>query len=106
MTQAGTAVILGTNNSTVLLTNTTVSGGTLTTTKGGAIASGPGGATLADVTISTGSTYTTTDNMNTTLGGTIVNKGTLALNSQGNGTELRTQAGATLTLTGGGTVQL
>src|SRR5262249_35602161 len=63
--------------------------------------------TLNGVTISSGSTYTLPNNTTTLLQGTITNNGLIQLNSVGNATDLQIGgSGATVTLTGGGTVNM
>ncbi len=84
--------------------SSTITGGTLTTASGGAMTSN--GSTLSGLTISAGSTVTTPDNTNTTLTGSITDKGTIALNSAGNTTSLILNGGAAVELTGGGSITM
>ncbi len=113
VTQAATGLILAdgsvtangnTTPSTVTLTNSSVSAGTLTTRNGGLLQTA-GTNSLNNVTLSTGSTLTANDQTTTYLGGTLNNQGTVNLNSF-YGSELRVGAGATTTLTGGGTISI
>jgi fibronectin-binding autotransporter adhesin len=82
----------------------TITGGTLTTTSGGAMYSD--NSTLSGLTISTGSTVTTSDNQTTTLTGIITNKGTIVLNSVGDNTNLVLSGGAAVELTSGSSISL
>jgi hypothetical protein len=107
-TQSGIGTIAASGSgSTVQLVNSTIVGGTLTTTSGGVIESTSAGAneTLDNVTISTGSTFTAADGSVTTLEGTITNDGTIAVEAV-RVTQLQIFAGSTVTLTGGGMVNL
>ena len=82
----------------------TITGGTLNTVNGGVFES-TGNATLQGVTISANSTYTASDNLTTTLLGTIDNVGEIELIG-GNGQAGYLLIGNPVTLTGGGTVLL
>ena len=102
--------------SSVLIQNSNIVGGALTTTGGGTIGQGNSswvlldgltqvGSTPAGVTISNGTTWNTGHNSTTYVQGSIVNKGTIALNAGGyNNSYLQLQANTTLS--GGGTVTL
>jgi hypothetical protein len=84
-----------------------VIGGTLTEANGAVLESAGGTSdTIANVTLTAGSTFTGVDNSVTYLQGTIVYDGTIALDPTGDGTELRLPGGTTTTLTGGGIVSL
>jgi hypothetical protein len=103
----GTLLATGAGSYIVLYNNVTVSGGTFITNGGGSIYTQSGyTAILSNVTIAAGSNYDGLNNSTTYLEGTIDNLGTLAFKSTGNNTELRVAGGQTLTLTGGGTVDL
>ncbi len=95
--------------STVELVNATVQGGTLNNTGGGTFATvstaALDGSTQGALTISTGSTYTASNNATTYLYGSIVNKGLIQLNG-GNGQNGNIAIGDAVTLSGGGTVTL
>jgi hypothetical protein len=104
-TETGVGAILATGtNSVVSLENSvTINGGPLTASGGGLIQVPSGlAATLNGVTLS--GPYAIQNNSTTTVSGTLTNKGTVQLNSAGNGTELRLNGN--VTLTGGGTVNL
>ena len=68
--------------STVEMNGANITGGTLNTISGGTMDT-IGGATLNGVTISSGSTYTASNNAVTHLNGTITNNGMIALNGGG-----------------------
>ncbi|HEY6292954.1 MAG TPA: hypothetical protein VI455_15495 [Terriglobia bacterium] len=84
-----------------LYSGTDIQGGTLNTTSGGTLGSFQSGVTLdgstaaGAVTVSAGSTYTGEGNSQTTVLGTINNKGSILLN--GGGTNLYATAASTLT---------
>jgi hypothetical protein len=84
-----------------------VVGGTLSTDTGGTIRTGNGtGSNTLDVpTINNAANLVVSDNSNLTIGGTITNTGTVALNSVGNATQLIIDSN-NLTLQGGGAVML
>jgi hypothetical protein len=103
----GTVLATGTNSVVQLSSNVVVTGGTLTTTNGGAIVTlANNTVTLSNLTLTAGSTYTGQNNTFTYLNGTIGNAGTLALAGTNNAAEFRVEGGQTLTLTGGGVVNL
>ncbi|MDE8343538.1 MAG: hypothetical protein POG24_06940, partial [Acidocella sp.] len=88
----------------VVLNNGAISGGTLTTSAGGMIES-VGNGYLDNITLTTGSMLAALDNTNLFFSDTITNAGTIAISSAGSDTSFWVNT-ATLTLTGGGTVQL
>ena len=98
ITANGSLAVVAVSNSA------TITGGTLNTVNGGVFES-TGNATLQGVTISANSTYTASDNLTTTLLGTIDNVGEIELIG-GNGQAGYLQIGNPVTLTGGGTVLL
>ncbi len=103
----GTLLATGANSTVVLYSSATVAGGTLATANGGSMSTQSGQtATLSNLTVSSGSTYTGQNNTNTYLVGTITNNGTLALAGTNNATEFRVQGGQTLTLQGSGVVSM
>ena len=81
-----------------------ITGGTLTST-GASTFQSVGTGTLTNVTISAGSTYTTTTGNTTNINGAIVNQGTLALDG-GAGNNGILQITSDTTLSGGGTLQM
>ncbi len=89
---------------TVNMQGATVQGGTLNTTGGGTMET-VGSATLDGVTISTGSTYTASNNATTALLGTITNNGTIQLNG-GSGANGLLDIAGNVTLQGGGIVTM
>lgn len=99
----GTIKAAGTNSTVSLENGVTITGGTLTGTTGGVVQA-PGGQniTLNGVTIT--GTYADQNNATTQLVGSINNKGTIQLNSVGNGTNL--EMNGNVSLTGAGTVTL
>jgi hypothetical protein len=94
-----------------LYSGTHIQGGTLNTTSGGTLGSFSSGVTLdgstaaGAVTVSTGSTYTGEGNSQTTVLGTITNKGNIQLNG-GGGTNTYLFIGGNTTLSGAGTLTL
>ena len=82
----------------------TISGGTLTGTGTIGTVGGQSGE-LSSVTIAGGTTFTVQNNSLATLLGTITNHGTILVSAVGNYTDLRL-GGSSVTLTGGGIVQL
>jgi hypothetical protein len=103
LTQTGTGSLKAAGES-VSLSGGVVSGGTLSSTGGATIQSINAGE-LISLTITAGSTVQALNNTILELQGTITNKGTLALNSAGNGTDLLINA-ASVTLTGAGKLVL
>jgi hypothetical protein len=95
--------------STVELINATVQGGTLNNSGGGTLETVSSaeldGSTHGALTLSTGSTYTASDNDTTFLLGSIVNEGLIQLNG-GNAQNGILDILAPVTLSGGGTVTL
>ncbi len=91
----------------VVINNSGITGGLLSTQNGGLLTTA-GGTTssLTNGTITSGSTLTLANNSDLYLGGSIANHGTIALQSGGNLTELRVGGGQTVTLGGGGMVNL
>jgi hypothetical protein len=95
----------------VQLFNAAVQGGSLNTLNGGTMATAGSFATLdgstasGAVTISTGSTYTESNNATTNLDGPITNKGTIQFNG-GNGTNGILNLAGNVNLSGGGTVAM
>jgi hypothetical protein len=105
----GGTVLVADSTSTVEVYNATVEGGTLTNSAGGTLETAGGSATLdgttqGALTISAGSVYTASNNNNTYLDGSIVNKGTI-VQYGGNGADGALHVG-NVTLTGGGTITL
>ncbi len=99
----GTILATGANSKVLLESSVTITGGTLTSTSGGVFMD-ENNATMSGLTISAG----TVDVLNGTilnLQGTITNKGTINLQSTGNGTELNIGSGP-VTLAGTGKVIL
>lgn len=93
------------DNGTVTLQSAVINGGTLNSVNGGVLQTIPNGiATLNGVTLSTGSTYTTGNNTDLFLSGTITNKGAINMTSGANNTILGLNTDTTLT--GGGTLTL
>ena len=88
-----------------------IQGGTLNTTSGGTWGRFQSGVTLdgstaaGAVTVSTGSTYTEEGNSQTTILGTINNKGSILVNG-GGGTNTYLFLGGNTTLSGAGTLTL
>ena len=103
-TNAGGTILASGTNSAVTLENPTINGGTLNTASGGVIAA-LGNPTLNGVTNK--GTYQVPNSQNTTIEGIITNTSTaiIQLNAGGNNTNL-ILGGASVTLTGGGTVTL
>jgi len=91
------------NNSTVNV-GAAVTGGQLSTSGTGVLETS-GSAALTNVTITSGSTYTSPLNTTTALTGTITNDGSLQLNA-GSATNTYLEIDANTTLQGGGTVTL
>ena len=92
--------------SAVVVDNATINGGALNTTSGGVMETAGGStATLNGVTISSGSTYTASNNATTDINGTITNQGTIQLNGGGGNNGVLNLAG-NVTLNGGGTVAM
>jgi hypothetical protein len=103
-------VTVADGSSTVQIVNATVQGGTLNNTAGGLLETAGSFATLdgttqGALTISSGSIYTASNGLTTTLLGSIVNKGTILLNG-GNGSNGTLSIGNGVTLSGGGAVTL
>jgi hypothetical protein len=102
------------NNGTVNLNNgATVVGGTLKSQNGGVIQNTAtaflnGSTSTGAVTVATGTSLSVLNNTNLQVEGSIVNNGTISLNSVGNGTyiEVNGAAGSTATLSGTGTLTL
>jgi hypothetical protein len=93
------------NGSTISLLSCTISGGTLTTTGSGVIQSAAGGnGTLINVT-NTGA-YVGQNFSNIFLSGLITNTGSISINPAGSVTDLQTVGLSTVTLSGGGSVNL
>ena len=103
-TNAGGTILASGTNSAVTLESPTINGGTLNTASGGVIAA-LGNPTLNGVTNK--GTYQVPNSQNTTIEGIITNTSTaiIQLNAGGNNTNL-ILGGASVTLTGGGTVTL
>jgi hypothetical protein len=102
----GGAIEASGTGSAVVLDNAILNGGTLTTANGGAIESIAGqDGTLDGVTISSGSTITVANASTLNLQGTIVDDGTIAVDSTGGATDL-VAAASGATLSGGGSVTL
>ena len=98
------------NNATVQLTNAVIQGGTLNTINNGTMLTAGGsnaldGSTNGPLAISSGSTFTNSNNSGTTLTGTIANKGTIQVNGGSGANGLLNIAG-NVTLKGDGTVTL
>ena len=96
--------------SSVNLNNATIQGGTLSTSAGGAMLTVAGTTSTLDgssqpVTISTGSTYTASNNASTDLAGTITDKGALQFNGGANANGYINIIG-TVTLNGGGVLSM
>jgi fibronectin-binding autotransporter adhesin len=90
---------------TVLVNNAVINGGTLNSVNGGALGTVTDGiATLNGITLSTGSTYTTGNDTDLFVSGTITNNGSIQVNAAANNTILGLNANTTLT--GGGTLTL
>ena len=101
-TNSGTILATGAN-SVVTLQNPTINGGTLQTLLGGVI-SASGNPTLNGVTNTGTGSYQLPNAQQTTLMGTITNRGAIQLNATNSNTVL--WASGAVTLTGGGTVTL
>ena len=88
------------------LQSAVINGGVLAMANGGVIDAVDRGSVLNNVSVSvgTGSALVVNNNQYLYLGGTLTNQGTVALNSLGNDTELRTIG--TVTLNGGGVLAL
>jgi hypothetical protein len=85
--------------------SSTVTGGTLNSSSGGILQTGANNtAQLSGVTISTGSTYTTGNNTDLIIYGTITNNGNISIATGANTADM--ELGANTKLTGGGTVTL
>src|SRR5581483_7869430 len=95
------ALVAGSN---VQLFSATVVGGTLATANGGVIYQVDRGSVLNTVTLASGSLLDVTNNSFLTLAGTLTNLGTVTMSSGGSDTRLI--AAGTVTLTGGGLLQL
>ena len=90
---------------TVQFNNATINGGTLNSLNGGSMQTIANGiATLNSVTISSGSTYTSGNNTDLFVSGTLTNNGVLHLTTAANNTIMGLNA--TTLLTGGGTVTM
>ncbi|MGA3077543.1 MAG: hypothetical protein ABSG56_28160, partial [Bryobacteraceae bacterium] len=103
-TNAGGTILASGTNSVVTLLNSTIVGGTLNTASGGLIQAS-GNPVLNGVTIASTGIYQLPNNNDTTIIGTITNNGTIQQSSGGNLTDL-ILGGASVTLTGGGTVTM
>ena len=91
-------------NVVLSLVSTTITGGTLLTSAGGVIQTYGGySATISGVTIAAGSTVAINNNSTLDIANTIVNKGTIGINTNGYNDVLQVTS-ATATLTGGGAV--
>ena len=101
-TNSGTILATGAN-SVVTLQNPTINGGTLQTLLGGVI-SASGNPTLNGVTNTGTGSYQLPNAQQTTLMGTITNRGAIQLNATNSNTVL--WSSGAVTLTGGGTVTL
>src|ERR1035438_4104111 len=103
-TNTGGTILASGPGSFVTLLNPTIVGGTLNTAGGGLIQAS-GNPTLNGVTIASTGIYQLPNNNDTTLVGTITNNGSIQQLSGGNSTDL-ILGGASVTLTGGGTVTM
>ena len=110
-TGSGTGSITASGpNASVQVYNSTIQGGTLNNSGGGSMfttgASSLDGSTASGaLTLSSGSTYTTSTNYSTSLLGSIINQGNFQVNGGNNTNSFLYVANGT-TLTGGGTVTL
>ena len=103
-TNTGGTILASGTNSVVTLLNPTIVGGTLNTASGGLIQAS-GNPTLNGVTVASTGTYQLPNDNDTTIVGTITNKGTIQQNSVGNNTDL-ILGGSSVTLTGSGTITM
>jgi fibronectin-binding autotransporter adhesin len=105
ITVANAGANITANGGTVQIDNATINGGTLNSINGGTLQTVTDGvATLNGVTLSAGSTYTTGNDSDLFVSGTITNKGSIHVNAAANNTIFGINANTTLT--GGGTVTL
>jgi fibronectin-binding autotransporter adhesin len=93
------------NGGTVTFQSSIINGGTLNSSNGGALQTAVNGSsTLNGITLSTGSAYSSGNNTDLFVSGTITNKGNITLTSVANSAVLGLNADTTLT--GGGTVTM
>ncbi|HEV2270862.1 MAG TPA: hypothetical protein VGR92_15520 [Steroidobacteraceae bacterium] len=112
-TVSGGNITASGTGSSVNFNNATIQGATLNDSAGGVLQTVPGTTAVLDgstaagaVTLSTGSTYTATNNSTTNLLGTLTDKGVLQLDGGANANGFLNISSSKVTLNGGGVVMM